>query len=236
MNIYTIWFIQSYFPTIMQKEAQSRIKINKFLEKSGWIFLDEENQKANIQVEAWVKLEHLWDDFEHSPRGAIDYLLLDNRGFPLCVLEAKKESIHPLSAKEQARDYAISKNARFIILSNGNSHYLWDRENGNPEIITEYPTQASLEHRSTYEPDVASLAELKIDENFLAPAKYHRPSDRKCKTNPLSCGSNRTWRSSKKSICRRDIQVSIFCSYYQIRRMAKVSDCRFNHPDSYGRW
>jgi len=34
------------------KEAQSRIKINKLLEKSGWIFLDEDNRKANIQVEA----------------------------------------------------------------------------------------------------------------------------------------------------------------------------------------
>lgn len=175
MNIYTIWFIQSYFPTIMQKEAQSRIKINKLLEKSGWSFLDEEKQKANIQVEAWVKLDHLWDDFEHAPRGAIDYLLLDSRGFPICVLEAKKESIHPLSAKEQARDYAISKNARFIILSNGNSHYLWDRENGNPELITEYPTQASLEHRSTYNPDVSSLADIQINAEYLAPAKYLRP-------------------------------------------------------------
>ena len=157
------------------KEAQSRIKINKLLERSGWSFLDEDKLKANIQVEAWVRLEHLWDDFEHAPRGAIDYLLLDSRWFPICVLEAKKESIHPLSAKEQARDYAISKNARFIILSNGNSHYLWDRENGNPEIITEYPTQASLEHRSTYNPDVASLAEIKIDEHYLAPVKYLRP-------------------------------------------------------------
>ncbi len=157
------------------KEAQSRIKINKLLEKSRWTFLDEEKKKANIQVEAWVKLDHLWDDFEHSPRWAIDYLLLDSRGFPICVLEAKKESIHPLSAKEQARDYAISKNVRFIILSNGNSHYLWDRENGNPEIITEFPTQASLEHRSTYRPDVGSLADLTIDENYLAPVKYLRP-------------------------------------------------------------
>ena len=160
---------------MMIKEAQSRIKINKLLERSGWNFLDEWEQKANIEVEAWVRLEHLGDDFEHAPRGAIDYLLFDNRWFPLCVLEAKKESIHPFSAKEQARDYAISKNARFIILSNGNSHYLWDRENGNPELITEFPSQTSLEHRSTYEPDVASLWEFRIDADYLAPAKYLRP-------------------------------------------------------------
>lgn len=88
----------------MQKEATSRIKINKLLEKSLWRFLDNGEKKANISLEAGVKIEHLWDDFENITNGFVDYLLLDDRGFPLCVLEAKKEAIHPLSAKEQARN------------------------------------------------------------------------------------------------------------------------------------
>ncbi len=158
----------------MQKEAHSRIKINKLLEKSWWSFIDEWEKKANISLEAWVKIEHFWDDFENISRWFVDYLLLDNRGFPLCVLEAKKEAIHPLSAKEQAREYALSQNARFIILSNWNAHYFWDTEKWNPEIITEFPTQESLEHRKTYNPNTSELIQVEIDENYLAPVKILR--------------------------------------------------------------
>ena len=50
------------------------------------------------------------------------------------MLEAKAEGIDPLFAKEQARKYARSKNCRFVILSNGNLHYFWDLERGNPYI------------------------------------------------------------------------------------------------------
>ena len=33
-----------------------------------------------------------------------------------------------------------SQNCRFVILSNGNLHYFWDLERGNPYIITSFPT------------------------------------------------------------------------------------------------
>ena len=42
--------------------------------------------------------------------------------------------------KEQARKYAKSQNCRFVILSNGNLHYFWDLERGNPYVITAFPT------------------------------------------------------------------------------------------------
>src|SRR2546429_8532239 len=53
----------------------------------------------------------------------IDFLLLDDKGFPYAVLEAKSEDKSPLDGKEQARRYAHSQNVRFVILSNGNLHY-----------------------------------------------------------------------------------------------------------------
>src|SRR3990167_1462096 len=106
----------------MQKEAQARIKINKLLEESGWRFFDDAKNPANIQLEPGVVFENLGDDLEdaetHDKRkGAIDFLLLDKDKRPLVVVEAKRESIDPLSAKEQARNYARNVNARFIILS-----------------------------------------------------------------------------------------------------------------------
>lgn len=151
-----------------KKEATARIRINKLLESAGWRFVDDEKGRANIELEPDVDITKVGDDFEHTKKGFIDYLLLDDRGFPVCVLEAKRERIHPLSAKEQARDYAKSKNTRFVLLSNGISHYLWDTEEGNPEMITEFPNQESLQHRSKYVPNVADLIEESVDAHYLS--------------------------------------------------------------------
>lgn len=157
------------------KEASARIKINKLLEESGWRFDDSTEAKANIKLEAGVQIRDLGDDFEHTQNGYIDYLLLDDKSFPLCVLEAKRESIHPLSAKEtQARPYAMGQNCRFALLSNGVSHYLWDIESGQPEIITEFPTQASLMHRFKYQPNTAELVSEKVDTKYLEPKRNLR--------------------------------------------------------------
>ncbi|MBU0620150.1 type I restriction enzyme HsdR N-terminal domain-containing protein, partial [Patescibacteria group bacterium] len=128
------------------KEAKARIKINKLLEQAGWRFFDlpasdaqagNEKGQANISLEPNVKLtqkdiDAFGEDFESTKNGFIDFLLLDEKGFPLVILEAKKEDKNPLDGKEQARKYAHTENARFVILSNGNLHYFWDLERGNP--------------------------------------------------------------------------------------------------------
>ena len=157
----------------VQKEAKARIKINKLLEKAGWRFFDDKTGKANIQLEPNIsinrkELDSQGDDFEKTKKGFVDYLLLDKEGFPLVVLEAKKEEKNPLDGKEQARKYAHSLNVRFVILSNGNLHYFWDLEIGNPEIITEFPTQDSLHHRQQFQPDNKKLYEEAIDEDYIA--------------------------------------------------------------------
>src|SRR3989338_5420404 len=107
----------------MQKEAKARIKINDLLKKSEWRFFDDENGKANISLELNVKLtkaavDSLGNDFEKTKNGFIDFLLLDEKGFPYVVLDAKSEDKDPLDGKEQARKYAQAQNVRFIVLSN----------------------------------------------------------------------------------------------------------------------
>ena len=122
----------------MKNEAKARIKINKLLEEAGWRFFDDENDPVNIYLERNIKftrkdIDNFGQDFENQEDGRADYLLVDQQKFPIAVIEAKRESIEPLTAKEQARTYAEKSNARYIILSNGNIHYLWDLELGNPE-------------------------------------------------------------------------------------------------------
>ena len=127
-------------------EAKARIKINKLLEEAGWRFFDSPEGKANIHLESHIKFDDLGDDFQKS-NGFIDFLLLDEMGNPLVVLEAKSEKKEPLYAKEQARTYAIAQKAKFVILSNGNIHYLWNLEQGNPERITNFPSPDSFKNK-----------------------------------------------------------------------------------------
>lgn len=155
------------------KEAKARIKINKLLLDSGWRFFDNDEGSANIQLEPNVKItqkdiDALGEDFETTKSGFVDFLLLDEKSFPLVVLEAKKEGIDPLAAKEQARKYANNLNVRFVILSNGNLHYFWDLESGNPEVITEYPTQESLKHRQEFQPNNKRLADEEVSDDYIA--------------------------------------------------------------------
>ncbi len=131
------------------KEATARIKINKLLEAAGWRFFADGKLPANIQLEPSVTikssdLDALGENFEKSSKGFVDYLLLNEKSFPFVILEAKAEDKSPLAGKEQSRKYARSQNCRFIILSNGNLHYFWDLERGNPYLITSFPTPASV--------------------------------------------------------------------------------------------
>jgi len=158
---------------VNSKEAKARLKINKLLEEAGWKFFDDEKGQANIQLEPNVKLSQkdidaFGDDFETTKNGFIDFLLLDDKGFPFVVLEAKKEDKNPLDGKEQARRYAQNINARFVILSNGNLHYFWDLERGDPDIVTEYPTQESLLHRLDFKPNNKRLADEEVNEDYIA--------------------------------------------------------------------
>jgi len=157
----------------MPKEAKARILINDLLRRSGWRFFDDESGPANIALEAHVKikkktLEDLGGDFEKTANGYVDYLLLDERSFPIAVLEAKSEKFDPLVGKEQARKYAHSQNVRFVILSNGNLHYFWDLEQGNPVLITEFPTRDSLGHFHAFKPNPDALVVEKVETDYVA--------------------------------------------------------------------
>lgn len=155
-----------------EKEATARIKINKLLEAAGWRFFTDGGKPANIRLELGVTvksadLDALGDDFEKTARGFVDFLLLDAKGFPLIVLEAKAEDKSPLVGKEQARKYARSQNCRFVILSNGNLHYFWDLERGNPRIITSFPTPDSVMGYQKVVPNPERLVKEQVGEDYI---------------------------------------------------------------------
>src|SRR4030042_6152460 len=154
------------------KEATARIKINQLPEAAGWRFFADGNAHANIRLEPSVTikssdLDALGDNFEKTAKGFIDFLLLDTRGFPLIVLEAKAENKNPLVGKEQARKYARSQNCPFVILSNGNLHYFWDLKRGNPYLITSFPTPDSVIGYQQVTPNPQRLVEGQVGDDYI---------------------------------------------------------------------
>lgn len=155
----------------MSKETDVRIVIDRLLREAGW---DIEN-KSRVSTE------------EPTAEGRADYLLKDSRTRPLAIVEAKRFSIDPYSAKDQAREYAQSLPVHFILLSNGEDHYFWDYAEGDARPILGFPTPADLERRASLKihrrGDLQqSLASLPYPEHFRFKGEEIevRPYQRKC--------------------------------------------------------
>jgi len=155
------------------KEAKARIKINQLLTEAGWRFFNDDKGKENISLEHRTKKAkynniNLGEDLENAPNGFIDYLLMNDQGRPIALVEAKRENIDPLDAKEQAREYARGKHIRHIFLSNGNVHYYWDMEYGEPTVISKFLSLEQLGEAIKWTPNPEQMSEQHIDENYIA--------------------------------------------------------------------
>ena len=112
------------------KETDARIIIDDLLRQAGW----EPADKSQILTEVAVRdLQGRIgepsvpygsrptinaDTGDEAALGRADYVLLDQRGRPLAVIEAKRSAIQPYTAKQQALPYAKQLQAPFIFLSN----------------------------------------------------------------------------------------------------------------------
>ena len=123
-------------------EAFSRVKIDAQLKDQGWDVLDT----------SAVRFEYLLPN-----RTKADYVLCDRNGRALAVVEAKKASINPGEAADQARGYAEQLNVPYIFLANGEEIRFWDwRREAFPRSIKTFFSQGDLERR-------AATAQVKRD-------------------------------------------------------------------------
>ncbi|MBB4637645.1 DEAD/DEAH box helicase family protein [Longimicrobium terrae] len=209
------------------KEATARIKINKLLEAAGWRFFPEDGRPASIFLEPVIALrgddsESLGDGFQNTRRGFVDFLLVDSKGLPLAIVEAKAEDKNPLVGKEQARKYARSQNCRFVILSNGNLHYLWDLERGNPYVITSFPTEESLKSfQRGLSPNPRRLADELVGADYIVLTQ--RP------TYEAEAG----WRSQAERASYIRANSLRFLRPYQLRAIHRLQDAIRDNKDRF---
>jgi type I restriction enzyme, R subunit len=211
----------------MKNEAHARIKINKLLEEAGWRFFDNEQGKSNILLENHVKITQqevdAWgNDFEETKSGSLDFLLVDSNNKPICVLEAKRESLHPLVAKEQARKYAKTVSARFIILSNGIVHYLWDLKKGNPKPIYKFPSPNEIGAIKEWNPNRSALVNEPVGEDFIATVQMPDYKERP--------GWNGTVKDSKDFIWDNGLR---FLRHYQLTAVHKLQEAVADGKDRF---
>ncbi|OGD93733.1 hypothetical protein A2697_02775 [Candidatus Curtissbacteria bacterium RIFCSPHIGHO2_01_FULL_41_44] len=135
----------------LHKETDARIIIDRLLREAGWDIED----KQQVSTE------------EAAADGRADYLLKDQNGIPLAVIEAKRFSTEPTLAQQQARDYAESINAPFVFLSNGEIIYFWDYKNNSARLVDSFYSQEDLHRRNMLSKRVKSLKEIPFPTKFF---------------------------------------------------------------------
>ena len=148
-------------------EFQTRkIYKDKALEKRGWVIKDKK-QVAEEYLIDWAK------DKQGNPVNDryVDYLLFDNVGDPLAVVEAKKYSRNPFEGKEQAEEYVeylkqkFNKNC-FIFLTNGEDILFWDIPNSHARKVMGFFSQDELMLRRQQNSSTSDPTTMKINESI----------------------------------------------------------------------
>ncbi len=115
------------------KEAETRkYLIDVLLKEMGWDL----TQPNTIEYE----VRNMPKSVNPTGKGAIDYVLWDDNGLPLAVIEAKRTRIDVNLGKQQAKLYAECLEQEFnqrplIFYSNGYQTYFWDDLNYPPRLV-----------------------------------------------------------------------------------------------------
>jgi type I restriction enzyme R subunit len=102
----------------------------------------------------------------------VDYVLFDQAGKPIAIVEAKKTSRDPLAGKRQASDYADRINEKFgiepfIFLSNGMQTWFWDRQNYPLRVVSGFFTLADLTRLDYQRKNRKSFSAIKHNKSII---------------------------------------------------------------------
>jgi type I restriction enzyme R subunit len=145
-------------------EAETRtLIIDLLLKEAGWALdqpQDREYPVTGMPVSA-----------APSGNGKVDYVLWDDDGRPLALVEAKRTTRDPQQGKYQAQLYADCLQERFgqrpvIFYTNGYRTYLWDNLNYPPREVQGFYTKEELRLLIQRRASRLTLAKLPINEEI----------------------------------------------------------------------
>lgn len=114
-------------------EAFSRVIIDSQLTAQGWSLADGMSVRYEVVLEDGTRA---------------DYVLCDRHGRSLAVIEAKRFSISPGDAAEQAKSYAKQLKVPYIFLANGDEIRFWEwQREAFPRPVKTFFKQDDLERR-----------------------------------------------------------------------------------------
>lgn len=117
-----------------KNEAFSRVVIDAQLADQGW----------DVQDPNSVRYEVVLEDGTRA-----DYVLCDRHGRSLAVIEAKRFSVNPADAAEQARNYARQLKVPYVFLANGQEVRFWEwQREAFPRPVKTFFKQDDLERRA----------------------------------------------------------------------------------------
>ena len=160
--------------TPLESEADARIVIDDALRRAGW----DPTDKSQVRTEVVLTIPEQERPSSTSMDGTAvvadaaaksrraDYVLYDQRGRPLAVIEAKRNAINPYVAKQQALPYAKAIGAPFIFLTNGDLTYLWDYENDDARPVMGFFSRRDLERLVVMRAERKPLATVEIPKHY----------------------------------------------------------------------
>jgi len=155
-------------------EARTRKeKIDPILKQAGWnmddlsqVIVEVDTKQSNFVKRDYKTFEETFVNNEE--KAYADYLLLDSKGDPIAIIEAKKTSKDPLIGQKQAEGYAddIKKQTGhevFIFLTNGYEIWFWNRGYEGVRPLKGFYSRDDLETRRYQNIAKKDFDEIKIN-------------------------------------------------------------------------
>ena len=140
-----------------EQEWKTRLdRINVKLKKAGWDVKDRTKVLEEVDTKNSIfphDIKHQKDTLseEELEKAYADYILLDNRGMPLAVVEAKKAYKDPRIGKKQAEMYVDdiknnleSKKDVLIFYTNGIDIWYWNKGFETPRLVSGFYSRDDL--------------------------------------------------------------------------------------------
>jgi type I restriction enzyme, R subunit len=175
-------------------EAETRRQlIDKALEEQGWdvnnlsqVRVEIDSKQSNFNKRDYKDVDETLKNDEESKY--IDYLLLDKKGDPIAIIEAKRTSKDPIAGKKQAEEYAQdiydqTGKSVFIFLTNGYEMWYWNWNSPIPyesiRMVKGFFGIDALERKIFQNGHPTDFSKIKLDTNIIGDRNYQHEAVRR---------------------------------------------------------